>query len=151
MIVAGINATSNSSVYRFVGNHEDASDLAQDVFVRVSGAPTFKGQAALSTWLHRIGVNVCLNRNAQDAAIRRLDSVEPATARTADAAPDAGRTRRARRAAMPGCREAARDIDPAHYPRFAARGNRGRSRLLGAVKANFFHALTNLKKLLTES
>src|SRR6187397_3497096 len=49
--------------YRFVGNHEDASDLAQDVFVRAfKGLRNFKGDSALSTWLYRIAVNVSLNR-----------------------------------------------------------------------------------------
>ena len=49
--------------YRFVGNHEDASDLAQDAFVRAwRGLAQFKGQSALSTWLYRIAVNLCLNR-----------------------------------------------------------------------------------------
>ena len=51
--------------YRFVGNHEDASDLAQDVFVRAyRGLRGFKGSASFSTWLYRIGVNVCLNHVA---------------------------------------------------------------------------------------
>src|SRR6266545_3603568 len=49
--------------YRFVGNHEDASDLSQDVFVRAfRGLKNFRGQSSLATWLYRIGVNVCLNR-----------------------------------------------------------------------------------------
>ena len=39
--------------YRFVGNHEDASDLVQDVFVRAfKGLRNFKGQSSLSTWLY---------------------------------------------------------------------------------------------------
>src|SRR5262245_52420834 len=46
--------------YRFVGNHEDASDLAQEAFLRAwRGLKNFKGQAALSTWLYRIAVNAC--------------------------------------------------------------------------------------------
>src|SRR5256885_15806100 len=49
--------------YRFVGNHEDASDLAQDVFLRAfRGLRSFRGQSSLGTWLYRIGTNVCLNR-----------------------------------------------------------------------------------------
>src|SRR4051812_29169228 len=49
--------------YRFVGNHEDASDLSQDVFLRAfRGLNKFRGGSSLSTWLYRIGVNVCLNR-----------------------------------------------------------------------------------------
>src|SRR4029453_17776796 len=51
--------------YRYVGNHEDASDLAQDVFLRAyRGLRNFRGQSSLSTWLYRIAVNVCLNRVA---------------------------------------------------------------------------------------
>src|SRR6478736_45925 len=51
--------------YRFVGNHEDASDLAQDVFIRAyRGLRGFKGDAAFATWLYRIAVNVSLNRMA---------------------------------------------------------------------------------------
>src|ERR1051325_8612306 len=49
--------------YRFVWNHEDASDLSQDVFLRAfRGLRSFRGQSSLATWLYRIGVNVCLNR-----------------------------------------------------------------------------------------
>src|SRR5436190_18996161 len=49
--------------YRFVGNHEDASDLTQEVFLRAyRGLRKFRGQSSLSTWLYRIGVNVCLNK-----------------------------------------------------------------------------------------
>src|SRR5215212_5513902 len=49
--------------YRFVNNHEDASDLAQDVFVRAfKGLRNFKGDASLATWLYRVAVNACLNR-----------------------------------------------------------------------------------------
>src|SRR5438128_1650804 len=51
--------------YRFVGNHEDASDLAQDVFLRAFRAlRRFKGQSSVGTWLYRIAVNVSLNRVA---------------------------------------------------------------------------------------
>src|SRR5262245_46640576 len=49
--------------YRFVANHEDASDLTQDVFLRAyRGLKNFRGQSSIATWLYRIGVNVSLNR-----------------------------------------------------------------------------------------
>src|SRR5215217_4495886 len=49
--------------YRFVGNHEDASDLSQEVFLRAyRGLKNFRGQSSVATWLYRIGVNVCLTR-----------------------------------------------------------------------------------------
>src|SRR5690348_17176711 len=60
--------------YRFAGNHEDANDLAQDVFVRAyRGLKTFKGQASLGTWLYRIGVNVCLSKASAKGRSEPLD------------------------------------------------------------------------------
>lgn len=48
--------------YRFVGNKNDAEDIAQDVFIRIlNAAPRYRPDASLSTWLYRITVNVCLN------------------------------------------------------------------------------------------
>ena len=48
--------------YRFSRDHQDAEDLAQEVFFKVwRYAPTFKGQSAFSTWLYRLAVNICLN------------------------------------------------------------------------------------------
>jgi RNA polymerase sigma-70 factor, ECF subfamily len=51
---------------------QDADDLAQVVFAKAAKAlPTFRGEAAASTWLYRIAVNVASDwlrsRSAQDA------------------------------------------------------------------------------------
>src|SRR5213594_456813 len=63
LIVQRHQRTVYQLCYRFVGNHEDASDLAQDVFIRAyRGLKNFKGRSSLGTWLYRIGVNVCLNK-----------------------------------------------------------------------------------------
>src|SRR5690349_10757555 len=49
--------------YRFVPNHADAADLTQETFVRAwKGLASFRGEARWTTWLHRIAVNLCLNR-----------------------------------------------------------------------------------------
>src|SRR5689334_2896113 len=48
--------------YRYVNNHHDASDMAQEVFLRAYRAlEKFRGDSAFSTWLYRIAVNTCLN------------------------------------------------------------------------------------------
>src|SRR5437899_4453277 len=64
--------------YRFVGNHEDASDLSQDVFVRAfRGLKSFRRQSSVGTWLYRIGVNVCLNRvHARTLTTEELDETQ---------------------------------------------------------------------------
>jgi RNA polymerase sigma-70 factor (ECF subfamily) len=47
---------------RLVGQN-DAEDLTQEVFVRVSRSlPDFKGAAKLSTWIYRIATNVATDR-----------------------------------------------------------------------------------------
>jgi len=51
---------------RMVHSHEDASDVTQEVLVRVHRAlPRFAGRAQLRTWLFRITVNLCLDFTAR--------------------------------------------------------------------------------------
>ncbi len=48
--------------YRITGNHEDASDAAQETFLNAfRSLARFRGAASLSTWLHRIAVNAALD------------------------------------------------------------------------------------------
>lgn len=47
--------------YRFMGNEEDAYDVAQEAMVKVHRSlPQFKGDMAFSFWLYRITSGVCL-------------------------------------------------------------------------------------------
>ena len=48
--------------YRMCGDRDLASDLTQDVFVRVfRQLGQFRGESAFTTWLHRVAVTTCLN------------------------------------------------------------------------------------------
>ncbi|MEA5360845.1 RNA polymerase subunit sigma-70 [Amycolatopsis sp., V23-08] len=48
--------------YRMLANYEDAQDLTQETFLRAwHKRETFKGNAALRTWLYRIATNACLD------------------------------------------------------------------------------------------
>ncbi len=48
--------------YRMLANYEDAQDMTQETFLRAwNKRETFKGHAALRTWLYRIATNVCLD------------------------------------------------------------------------------------------
>lgn len=148
--------------YRFAGNHEDASDLAQDVFIRAyRGLKNFKGQASLGTWLYRIGVNVCLNKLG--AKTPKPDALDPLLAASdqriasqAESATDAllrGERAvhvRAAIARLPKKQRATLILRVYHeLPHEEIAGILGSS--VGAVKANFFHALNNLKKLMREA
>ena len=56
-----------SLVARMLGDQREAEEVVQDVFVRAwRKLPTFRGDAALSTWLHRLAVNVVLSRRKSD-------------------------------------------------------------------------------------
>ena len=141
--------------YRFAGNHEDARDLAQDVFIRAfKGLRSFKGQSTFSTWLYRIGVNVGLNRAGSNAAARTvaLERVDQPDSRAehADAAllrDERAADVRAAIARLPKKQRAALILRVYHdLPHGEIAQVLGSSE--GAVKANFFHALANLKKIL---
>jgi RNA polymerase sigma-70 factor (ECF subfamily) len=140
--------------YRFVGNHEDASDLAQDVFVRAfRGLRNFKGDASLGTWLYRVGVNACLNRvSVKRPLTEPIEAAQHIDTRAEDAH---DRVERGERAAT--VRRAIAKLPPKQRATLVLRmyqelsheeiaGILGSS--VGAVKANFFHALGNLKRML---
>lgn len=51
-----------SLAYRYMGNEEDASDMAQEAVLRAyRSLRSFKGDSSFSTWLYRITTNVCLD------------------------------------------------------------------------------------------
>ncbi|MFF3445247.1 RNA polymerase subunit sigma-70 [Streptosporangium sp. NPDC002721] len=48
--------------YRMLANYEDAQDMTQETFLRAwNKRESFRGHAALRTWLYRIATNACLD------------------------------------------------------------------------------------------
>jgi len=143
--------------YRFVNNHEDASDLAQDVFVRAfKGLVRFKGDASLATWLYRVAVNTCLNRVAVKRPLTApLEAAAQVDGRAVSPLDELLRHERADKV-----RAAIEQLPPkqkatlmlriyqecSHEEIATALGSS-----VGAVKANFFHALKNLRRALERS
>jgi RNA polymerase sigma-70 factor (ECF subfamily) len=61
---------------RTLGDREEAADAVQDALVSAyRAAHTFRGQSAVTTWLHRITVNACLDR-ARKTASRKTSPVD---------------------------------------------------------------------------
>lgn len=142
--------------YRFAGNHEDAADLAQDVFLRAYRAiGKFKGQSSVSTWLYRIAVNAGLNHvSARRPAVEPLEGPHDVDA---EAEPTDARLVREERAArvraaiaqLPPQQRATLILRVFHdLPHDEIASVLGNS--VGAGKANLFHALRNLRRLLGE-
>jgi RNA polymerase sigma-70 factor, ECF subfamily len=140
--------------YRYIGNHEDASDLAQDAFVRAfKGLKGFKGESSLATWLYRITVNACLNRLALKTP--RSEPLEPGD--RIDVRAEAPETALLRSERAEEVRAAIKQLPPKQRATLILRTYHELphdeiARILGssvgAAKANLFHALANLKKLL---
>ena len=58
---------------RTTGNPEDAADALQDALISAfRRAESFRGDSAVTTWLHRIVVNACLDR-LRRAKVRLAD------------------------------------------------------------------------------
>jgi len=48
--------------YQFAGNHADAEDIAQEVFIKVyRSLDRFRQDAQLTSWLYRIVMNACID------------------------------------------------------------------------------------------
>jgi RNA polymerase sigma-70 factor (ECF subfamily) len=143
--------------WRFVGNHEDASDLSQDIFLRAyRGLRSFRGQSSLATWLYRIGVNVCLNRVSAKAPLEKMteamDDRQHVDTRSESPSDrllkeERGARVRAAIAELPRRQRATLILRMYHEMSHQEIADvLGSS--VGTVKANFFHALGNLKKQL---
>jgi len=140
--------------FRFVNNHEDASDLSQEAFVRAwRGLKNFQGHAALSTWLYRIAVNVCLNR----AKVKRPNTEPIDIDHFEDPGPHDPSIALIRGERAVVVRRAIAGLPPKQRATLILRAYQELSHQqiadilgssVGAVKANFFHALQNLKKIL---
>lgn len=142
--------------YRFVGNHEDASDLSQDVFLRAfRGLRNFKGHSSLGTWLYRIGVNVCLNRvGAKALRTEPIDKREHIDVGSESASDRVLRDERAVQVRTAIARLPRKQRTALILRMYQEMSHQEIADMLGssvgAVKANVFHALQNLKKILGE-
>jgi RNA polymerase sigma-70 factor (ECF subfamily) len=63
---------------RMLGNDADAEDVTQDVLLQVvRKLHTFRGDASLSTWLHRVTVNAALAHRARRTRREEHESHQP--------------------------------------------------------------------------
>ena len=76
--------------YRVIGHEEDARDVCQETFLRAfRGIKGFKGEAKFSSWLYRIALNLCRdkNRSAQRSPLNKVsDDVDVLDLAPADVA-----------------------------------------------------------------
>lgn len=97
--------------FQFAGNHHDADDIAQEVFIKVHRSLAgFRRDAQFTSWLYRVAMNACIDhgrRRSQTDSIDAAGEGERAFQLAAvDPAPDdrayAGELRRAVEEAVDG-------------------------------------------------
>jgi len=140
--------------YRYVNDHADANDLTQEAFLKAwRGIGRFRGRSRFSTWLYRIAVNACLNfRAARKAKTTELPEALP-DPRPAESEKllEREQARRVREAVarLPEKQRLTLILkiydDLTHQEVAKMLGSS-----VGTVKANLFHALGNLRKLVAE-
>ncbi len=61
-LIEGYQKKVFNIVYRMIGNPDDASELTQEVFIRVfRSIGSFKEESQFSTWIYKIATNICLD------------------------------------------------------------------------------------------
>jgi RNA polymerase sigma-70 factor, ECF subfamily len=140
--------------YRYLGNHEDANDMAQEAFFKAyRGIHGFRGDSAFATWLYRIAVNSCLNFRAARKPAEELPEGLPDPRERAPERLLEEEQQRQIRAAVSRLPEKQRATlilkiyhELSHEEVAKILGS-----TVGTVKANLFHALVNLRKLVAEA
>src|SRR5258708_37343474 len=62
-----------SIALRYSGDESTAMDIAQDTFLKLySSIRTFRGESTFESWLYRLVVNSCLERERRERRLMRL-------------------------------------------------------------------------------
>ena len=144
---------------RFVNDHDNASDVVQEVFVKAYAAlGEFRGESSLYTWLYRIAVNISLNlvRKQKVKDFFRFDELFEPEAETEEE-PDAIMERREQTelieqaiALLPEKQKAVfvlRYYDELTYEEIAQILKTS----IGGLKANYFHAVKKIGEYLNRA
>lgn len=137
--------------YRMLRNADDAADICQDVFVKAYlSMRRFREKSSFYTWMYRIAVNTCIDFSKKRPR-RELVKLEGHMVN-----PEEGLKRGKARRAID---HAISKLPPKQRAVFVMRQYEGMSyqdiakltkRSVGALKANYHHAVFKLRELLKE-
>src|SRR2546421_1771698 len=85
-LVRATDADAYTLAFRLTGNEEDARDVVQDAYLRAyRGLRRFRGDAAFTTWMHRITAN-CASSFLVKRTKARHEDIDDETGLTDDRA-----------------------------------------------------------------
>lgn len=136
---------------KMVRNHDDAADIAQDVFLKAYEVlGSFRKKSSFHTWLYRITVNFCINHLRRDKAQYHVELENYHAVESAEAFENMDDTE-----VQDELHEAIRRLPEKQQTTVMLRAGEGLpykeiAKILdcsvGTVKANYFHAVKNLKR-----
>ena len=137
--------------FRMVHDYEDAADLSQETFLKVyQGLQKFKRQSSFHTWLYRITVNLCINHlrkkgKRQFVGLENVDPIQQPDVLNKLAAEELQNVMYTAVNTLPEKQRVAVILRIYHGLSHKEIANiLGCS--VGTVKANYFHAIRNLRK-----
>ena len=136
---------------KMVRNHDDAADIAQDVFLKAYEVlGSFQKKSSFHTWLYRITVNFCINHLRRDKAQYHVELENHHAVESAEAFENMDSTE-----VQDELTDAIRRLPEKQQTTVMLRAGEGLpykeiAKILGCsvgtVKANYFHAVKNLKR-----
>lgn len=139
--------------YRILRNHDDAADIAQDVFLKAFEAlSSFRKKSSFHTWLYRITTNSCINFLRKHSAQRYIEFANYHVVREADTLETLHKIE-----LQDIVNEAIEKLPEKQKATVMLRvceglSHREVSRILkcsvGTAKANYFHAIRNLRRFM---
>lgn len=75
-LIEGCQKKVFNIAFRMIGNYDDASELAQEVFLKAyKSIKNFKGDSLFNTWIYKVTTNVCLDeiRKRKNKKVISLD------------------------------------------------------------------------------
>lgn len=137
--------------FKMVRNHDDAADIAQDVFLKAYEVlGSFQKKSSFHTWLYRITVNFCINHLRRDKAQYHIELENYHAVESAEAFENVDNIE-----VQDELHEAIRRLPEKQQTTVMLRAGEGLpykeiAKILdcsvGTVKANYFHAVKNLKR-----
>jgi len=136
---------------KMVRNHDDAADIAQDVFLKAYEVlGSFQKKSSFHTWLYRITVNFCINHLRRDKAQYHVELENHHAVESSEAFENMDSTE-----VQDELTDAIRRLPEKQQTTVMLRAGEGMpykeiAKILGCsvgtVKANYFHAVKNLKR-----